>query len=146
MKKVSLLLATALLVSLLLVGCGQSGGNSAPADNSAPVDSNAATDNSVETDQEAADRVAALIDAIYVQQRTDETDAQCLAAKEGWDALTDAQKENTWIQRINYDPETEEKYNKSELERLGAYKNFEWLRKPMIWAEEAGVRSSLTGK
>ena len=32
------------------------------------------------------------------------------------------------------------------VERLGAYKNFEWLRKPMIWAEEAGVRSSLTGK
>ena len=62
------------------------------------------------------------------------------------DGLTDAQKENTWIQRINYDPETEEKYNKNELERLGAYKNFEWLRKPMIWAEEAGVRSSLTGK
>ena len=36
-----------------------------------------------ESDQEAADRVAALIDAIYVQQRTEETDAQCAAAKEG---------------------------------------------------------------
>lgn len=60
------------------------------------------------------------------------------------DGLTDAQKENTWIQRINYDPETEEKYNRAELERLGAYKNYMWLRKPMIWAEEAGVRTSLT--
>lgn len=46
-----------------------------------------------ELDQAAADEVAALIDAIYVQERTDETDAQCEAAKAAWDALTDAQKE-----------------------------------------------------
>lgn len=45
------------------------------------------------TDQEAADNVAALIDAIYVQERTDETAAQCASAKNAWDALTDAQKE-----------------------------------------------------
>ena len=43
-------------------------------------------------DQAAADEVAKMIDAIYVQKRTDETDAQCAAAKAGWDALTDAQK------------------------------------------------------
>ena len=46
-----------------------------------------------ELDQAAADNGAALIDAIYVQSRTDETDAQCEAAKAAWDALTDAQKE-----------------------------------------------------
>ena len=46
-----------------------------------------------ELDQAAADNVAALIDAIYVQSRTDDTDAQCEAAKAAWDALTDAQKE-----------------------------------------------------
>ena len=46
-----------------------------------------------ELDQEAADNVAALIDAIYVQERTDDTDAQCEAAEAAWDALTDAQKE-----------------------------------------------------
>ena len=46
-----------------------------------------------ELDQEAADNVDALIDAIYVQERTDDTDAQCEAAKAAWDALTDAQKE-----------------------------------------------------
>ena len=46
-----------------------------------------------ELDQAAADNAAALIDAIYVQSRTDETDAQCEAAKAAWDALTDAQKE-----------------------------------------------------
>jgi cobalamin biosynthesis Co2+ chelatase CbiK len=45
------------------------------------------------SDQEAADEVAALIDAIYVQERTDDTDEQCTAAKAAWDALTDAQKE-----------------------------------------------------
>ena len=44
-------------------------------------------------DKEAADNVAALIDAIYVQERTEETDAQCEAAKAAWDALTDEQKE-----------------------------------------------------
>jgi hypothetical protein len=41
---------------------------------------------------------------------------------------------NAWITRLNYDPETEDKYNLKELERLGAYKNPEWLRKRMIWA------------
>ena len=45
-----------------------------------------------ELDQAAADEVAAMIDAIYVQTRTNETDAQCEAAKAAWDALTDAQK------------------------------------------------------
>ena len=46
-----------------------------------------------ETDEEAGKRVGALIDAIYVQTRTENTDAQCAAAKAAWDALTDAQKE-----------------------------------------------------
>ena len=45
------------------------------------------------TDQAAADEVAALIDAIYVQEWTEETDAQIEAARNGWNALTDAQKE-----------------------------------------------------
>ncbi|MDE7249417.1 MAG: sirohydrochlorin cobaltochelatase [Lachnospiraceae bacterium] len=45
------------------------------------------------SDQEAADEVAALIDAIYVQTRTENTDKQCAQAKAAWDALTDAQKE-----------------------------------------------------
>ena len=55
---------------------------------------NAADDaqNTADADKAAADHVAALIDAIYVQERTDETDAQCEEAKAAWDALTDAQK------------------------------------------------------
>ena len=44
-------------------------------------------------DKALADNVAALIDAIYVQERTETTDADCAAAKAAWDALTDEQKE-----------------------------------------------------
>ena len=62
------------------------------------------------------------------------------------DGLSEEEKENCWVQRMNYDPETEEKYNLAELERLGASKNHQWLRKPMIWAEAAGVRTSLTAE
>ena len=63
-------------------------------DAEAADDAEATDDASAEdADQEAADKVAALIDAIYVQERTDDTDAQCTEAKEAWDALTDAQKE-----------------------------------------------------
>ncbi|MCI6442489.1 MAG: sirohydrochlorin cobaltochelatase, partial [Spirochaetia bacterium] len=49
--------------------------------------------NKTARDKKAADKVAALIDAIYVQERNDKTDEQCAAAKKAWDALTDAQKE-----------------------------------------------------
>ena len=64
-------------------------------DDTEAADDAEATDDasSEDADQEAADKVAALIDAIYVQERTDDTDAQCTEAKEAWDALTDAQKE-----------------------------------------------------
>ena len=62
------------------------------------------------------------------------------------DGLTEAEQENTWVQRIPQDPDTEGKYNKSELERLGAYNNYLWLRKPMIWAQDRGVRTSLTAE
>ena len=48
---------------------------------------------SEDDDQAKADEVAALIDAIYVQERNDNTDEQCAEAKAAWDALTDEQKE-----------------------------------------------------
>ena len=56
-----------------------------------------------EDDQAKADEVADLIDAIYVQERTDDTDEQCKAAKEAWDALTDEQKE--LVEGENADPD-----------------------------------------
>lgn len=62
------------------------------------------------------------------------------------DGLTDAEKENAWVTRLNYDPECEEKYNRAELERLGAYKNHLWMREPMIWSQAAGMRRSLTAE
>ena len=86
MKKALAFLMAAVMLMSMLTACGNK-------DNAA--DSNDADNNDVnteETDKAAADKVAALIDAIYVQERTEETDAQCEAAKAAWDALTDAQK------------------------------------------------------
>ena len=60
----------------------------AEATDDASADADASSD-----DQKAADEVGALIDKIYVQERTDTTDDDCKAAKEAWDKLTDAQKE-----------------------------------------------------
>ncbi|PHU39849.1 cobalt chelatase [Pseudobutyrivibrio ruminis] len=98
-KKLALGLALVMSASMAFSACGQK------ADTAANED---ATEEVVETteedaDQVAADNCAALIDAIYVQERTDETDAQCAAAKEAWDALTDAQKE--LVEGENADPD-----------------------------------------
>lgn len=49
------------------------------------------------------DDVAAMIDAIYVQERTDDTDKQCKAAKEAWDALSDEEKAQ--VEGENADPD-----------------------------------------
>ena len=87
MKRTTALITSAALLAALLAGCGQTApGGSA----SAPASS--AASGQTDPDQAAADQAAALIDAIYVQQRTDDTDAQCAAAKAAWDALTDTQK------------------------------------------------------
>lgn len=59
----------------------------------AAEETEAAGEECADADQQAADNVAALIDKIYVQERTETTDDDCKAAKEAWDALTDAQKE-----------------------------------------------------
>lgn len=68
----------------------------ATADDADAADTEEVSDDTTEAsddDQKAADEVAALIDKIYVQERTDTTDEDCKAAKEAWDKLTDAQKE-----------------------------------------------------
>ena len=88
------LLATALTVSMM-TGCG----NKKTEDTS----STKTEETSEDSDQEAADKVAKLIDDIYVQERTDKTDEQCKAAKEAWDKLTDAQKE--LVEGENADPD-----------------------------------------
>ena len=84
MKKALAFLMAAVMLMSMLTACG----NKDVADDS--KDNNDVS--TAEADKAAADKVAALIDAIYVQERTEETDAQCEAAKAAWDALTDAQK------------------------------------------------------
>ena len=83
MKKALAFLMAAVMLMSMLTACG----NKDVADDT--KDNNDVS--TAEADQAAADKVAALIDAIYVQERTEETDAQCEAAKAAWDALTDAQ-------------------------------------------------------
>ena len=53
---------------------------------------------------------------------------------------------NAWVNRISADPETEEKYNKGELERIGAYKNPNWMRKRMVWQRNINSGSAITSK
>ncbi len=72
----ALSLVMALGMMLMVTGCGESGDSEEPAASGDPVA-----------------ECAALIEAIQVQERTDETDAQCEAAKAAYDALTDEQKE-----------------------------------------------------
>ncbi len=55
------------------------------------------------SDQEKADEVAKKIDAIYVQEWTEDTEQQCKEAKEAWDALTDEQK--ALVSGENADPD-----------------------------------------
>lgn len=101
MKKASILLAVLLLAGLVLTGCGAAQPAAPqPAAGSGVTVEAAET---VDADQLEADNVAALIDAIYVQRRTEETDAQCTAAKEAWDALTQAQK--ALVEGENADPD-----------------------------------------
>ena len=88
------LLATALTVSMM-TGCGSK--------KTEDTSSTKTEETSEDSDQEAADKVAKLIDDIYVQERKDKTDEQCKAAKEAWDKLTDAQKE--LVEGENADPD-----------------------------------------
>ena len=129
-KIVSVLCAAA-LAGTMMAGCGGSKASSASSASSAASSETASAGSSAETakapteetasasssetvaaaststsenpDQAAADKVAALIDKIYVQERTDTTDEDCKAAKEAWDALTDAQK--ALVQGENADPD-----------------------------------------
>lgn len=52
---------------------------------------------------------------------------------------------NAWMNRISADPETEEKYNRTELERLGIYQNPDWLRNRMIW-QMPGNTTAITNR
>ena len=112
-KKLVVALISAAMVTSMLGACGSSNASSSSASSTATSSvsassaseedttaasssvsaSSASEEVSADADQEAADKVAALIDEIYVQERNENTDEQCKEAKEAWDALTDAQKE-----------------------------------------------------
>ena len=122
-KKLVVALISAAMVTSMLGACGSSNTSSSSASSTATSSvsassaseedttaasssvsaSSASEEVSADADQEAADKVAALIDAIYVQERNDNTDEQCKEAKEAWDALTDAQKE--LVEGENADPD-----------------------------------------
>lgn len=89
MKKRAVTLLLAAVVGIFCMGgCG----NGKEKETVNEISQGAASETG-DTDQGTADKVAALIDAIYVQERTDDTDRQCQDAKAAWDALTDNQKE-----------------------------------------------------
>ena len=106
-KRAAALLMTMVMAASCLAGCGSTdkeASNSTVEENTQAAENTATdTESDADADQKAADDVAALIDAIYVQERTDDTDAQCEAAKAAWDALTDAQKE--LVEGENADPD-----------------------------------------
>ena len=113
-KRVVALLMAALMGVFCMTGCGNSKettvGSSEEAGSEAgeekmqtETEETANIETETDANQKAADEVAALIDAIYVQKRTDETDKQCADAKAAWDALTDAQKD--LVEGENADPD-----------------------------------------
>ena len=109
-KNAAAVVAALTLSAGLLAGCGSNSGTgsstettaaSTAAETTAAAETEAAEEG--DADEMAAKNCADLIDAIYVQERTDDTDAQCEAAKAAWDALTDTQKE--LVEGKNADPD-----------------------------------------
>ena len=101
MKKKTLALVLAFtMTAALFTGCGSKNETETT---QTQTETAAETESEEVDDQAAADEVAALIDAIYVQTRNENTDEQCAAAKAAWDKLTDAQKE--LVEGENADPD-----------------------------------------
>ena len=107
-RKAAAVAMAAALSAALLVGCGSTAASTDSAAASTVAAESTAEDAEKTADEGDADEVAAkncadLIDAIYVQERSADTDAQCEAAKAAWDALTDTQKE--LVEGENADPD-----------------------------------------
>ena len=115
-KKIVVLMLSAAMTMSMMTGCGNTAKDDSASTTTETTQDAEATEEAEPTeeateeaaddsasDQEAADKVAALIDQIYVQERNDNTDEQCKEAKEAWDALTDAQKE--LVEGENADPD-----------------------------------------
>ena len=104
-KKLIVLMLSMSMTAALVSGCGSTAETAVESTATETVQETAteAETADAESDQEAADKVAALIDQIYVQERNDNTDEQCAEAKAACDALTDAQKE--LVEGENADPD-----------------------------------------
>ena len=104
-KKLIVLMLSMSMTAALVSGCGSTAETAVESTATETVQETATETETAdaESDQEAADKVAALIDQIYVQERNDNTDEQCAEAKAAWDALTDAQKE--LVEGENADPD-----------------------------------------
>lgn len=104
-KKLIVLMLSMSMTAALVSGCGSTAETAVESTATETVQETATEVETAdaESDQEAADKVAALIDQIYVQERNDNTDEQCAEAKAAWDALTDAQKE--LVEGENADPD-----------------------------------------
>ena len=103
-RKAAAVAMAAALSAALLVGCGSTAASTDSAAASTVADESTAEDaDEGDADEVAAKNCADLIDAIYVQERSADTDAQCEAAKAAWDALTDTQKE--LVEGENADPD-----------------------------------------
>ncbi|WP_026507456.1 sirohydrochlorin cobaltochelatase [Butyrivibrio sp. MC2013] len=105
-KRLMTLVLTAVVCAACVAGCkaGEKTDSEAPVAEAEAENNEAAEITSEESeqtdaggelsdDEKAAQAVADMIDAIYVQSRTEDTDEQCAAAKEAWDALTPEQQE-----------------------------------------------------
>lgn len=113
-KKTAALVMAVTMLTTAAAGCGSNTSSSASSEESSTSSAAESSESSAEessteseteevTDEMAAKNVADLIDAIYVQERNENTDAECKEAKEAWDALTDAQKE--LVEGDNADPD-----------------------------------------
>ena len=105
-KKLLSLVLAASMTAMMLTGCGNENvpvetPPTEPAQVEEPAEEPVVEDEP--SDEERAMEVAELIDAIYVQEWTEETDELCAQAKAAWDALTDAQKE--LVEGENADPD-----------------------------------------
>lgn len=110
MKNKFLTMPLALVMALALTACGNNASavqeNPQTTEDTKEVSEETVAEESKDDESVSSDpvkEVSDLIDAIYVQQRTDETDELCAKAKEAWDALTEEQKQLVSGENADYD-------------------------------------------
>ena len=110
MKNKLLTMPLVLVMALALTACGNNASavqeNPQTTEDTKEVSEETVAEETKDDESVSSDpvkEVSDLIDAIYVQQRTDETDELCAKAKEAWDALTEEQKQLVSGENADYD-------------------------------------------